>query len=115
WVPPEDENRSPLIARRRSQYEISPVPFRKNVPAVASTIPRGEAVGMRCGFGAQIAGPAVVIVSDRDVEADNVAGLWTPKSASRKKVAEPTRVERVDGIKRNPRLYHKSSWPAPSF
>ena len=78
--------------------------FGEDVPADASTVPRGSTVRMRRGFGSKIAQTSIVIVSYVDVEADDVTGLRRPEARSCEEVAKPTGVDCIDGTKRDTKL-----------
>ena len=53
--------------------KLPPVTLGTDVPANASTMPCGNAVGMGHEFRAQIAEPAVVVIPEPDIKADDSA------------------------------------------
>src|SRR6185369_4523031 len=87
-----------------------PVWFGEHKPPHASSIPSSKAVRVRSGLLPQIAKSTVVVVPNRHIEPDDVPRLRAAKNRFRLKMgaAEPTRVDGVDRVQRNPKFDHES-------
>jgi hypothetical protein len=97
-----------IIPAAWGQIQIPPISFGIDVPADASPVPRGVAVGVWGGLGPKIAQTSLVIVSNGNVEADNVTGLRSPKTKTWERAAKPTCVDSVDGTQRYAKLHYET-------